>query len=98
MRLLPPPNAWTISIRLAPPKEIFTSPPAWRIFVISSSCHPLRGSKALNQLALHPAELTNASVKFFSPLAAEIPLSNAVGHEPITRHGALNSVAPPPPP
>src|SRR2546421_7365884 len=98
VRLFTSPHAWASSIPLAPPKEIFTSPPAWRIFVISSSCHPLRGSKALNQLALHPAELTNASVKFFSPLADEISLSTGVGHEPMSMYGAVNSVAPPPPP
>src|SRR5436309_10004445 len=83
---------------LAPPKECFTFPPAWRILVISSSCQAVRGSNALNQLALHPAELTNASVKFFSPLAAEMSLSTGVGHEPMSMYGAVNRVLPPPPP
>src|SRR2546421_9693811 len=98
VRLVTSPHAWASSMPLAPPKEIFTSPPALRILVISSSCHALRGSKALNQLALHPAELTNASVKFFSPLAEEISLSTGVGHEPMSMYGAVNSVPPPPPP
>ena len=55
-------HAWASSIPVAPPKEIFTSPPPARIFLISSNCHPVRGSWALNQDALHPVAVMNASV------------------------------------
>src|SRR6266545_540957 len=78
VRLATSAHAWASSMPLAPPKEIFTSPPAARILLISSSCHPERGSNALNQLALQPAEFTNARVKLFSPLAFEIWLSSGV--------------------
>ena len=66
----------------SPPKEIFTSPPAWRIFVISGSCHWVRGSKAPNQLALHalPPAMMNASVKLFRVLAFDTVDSSGVGY------------------
>src|SRR5439155_12804918 len=63
-------HAWASSIPVAPPKDTFTSPPCPRIASIWSLNCPLRGSNALNQLALHPAEVTNASEYDLIPLLA----------------------------
>src|SRR5438477_4991372 len=77
-------HAWARSMPLAPPKEIFTSPPAARIFLISGSCHPDRGSNALNHDALHPTLVTNPRVYDFVPDALDSWLSSGVGNAPMS--------------
>src|SRR5262245_54346802 len=73
---------------LAPPKEIFTSPPAARIRLISSSCQPVRGSYALNHMALQADAVMKARVKLRSPLAEATCDSSGVGQEPMSMYGA----------
>ncbi len=91
-------QACASSMPLAPPKEIFTSPPRARIASIWSFDHAARGSYALNQDALHPALLTNASVKFLRLPLVAIAVSDGVGHAPMSTYGATGNVLPVPPP
>ncbi len=60
-------HAMASSMPVAPPKEIFTSPPCLRSASIWSPNALVRGSNALNQLALQPALLTNAIVNALTP-------------------------------
>jgi hypothetical protein len=60
-------HAWASSWPVAPPNEIFTSPPCLRIASIWSLNAALRGSNALNQAALHPTAVTNATVNDRTP-------------------------------
>src|SRR5690348_14781311 len=62
-------HAWASSWPVAPPNEIFTSPPCWRIASIWSLNAAARGSNALNQEALQPTAVTNASVNDLTPPA-----------------------------
>jgi hypothetical protein len=68
--------------------------------MISGNCHPVRGSTALNQLALQafPPAMMNASVKLLALLAFETSLSNGVGYAPMSMYGATRNVPPPQPP
>src|SRR5689334_10458299 len=63
-------HAWASSWPVAPPNEIFTSPPCLRIASIWSLNGAVRGSKALNHDALQPVAVTNASENDLMPLAA----------------------------
>src|SRR5689334_17215918 len=85
-------HAWASSWPVAPPNEIFTSPPCWRIASIWSLNGALRGSKALNQEALQPVAVTNASVNDLMPLLADSccrlpPLDS----KPISTYGATST-------
>src|SRR5690242_19245572 len=76
---------------LAPPKEIFTSPPRDRIASTWSRDQAARGSYALNHIALQPDAVMNASVKFFRLPALAMSVSDGVGQAPMSTYGATNT-------
>src|SRR4051812_40946325 len=89
-------HAWASSMPVAPPKDTLMSPPAARSAVIWSPNALLRGSNALNQLALQPALVTNASVYDFTfPLAASwASVVPPLESSPMSTYGAASTVPP----
>src|SRR2546423_8162408 len=85
-------HAWASSWPIAPPNEIFTSPPCLRITSIWSLNGAVRGSEALNHEALQPVAVTNASENDLMPLAAARSCSlPPLDRMPMSTYGATRT-------
>src|SRR3954469_22963288 len=76
---------------VAPPNEIFTSPPRARTASIWSRAHACLGSYALNHMALQAEAVMNASVTFLRLPPATIVVRLGVGQAPMSTYGACAS-------
>src|SRR5690349_4174002 len=86
-------HAWASSWPVAPPIEIFTSPPCLRIASIWSLNAAARGSKALNHEALQPTAVTNASVNDLTPPAlASCCRLPPLDSRPMSTYGATSTL------